>query len=139
MVLTRLGGQQTSLGILKLVFSVDNWPFLVNDSLAETIYFSFLKGWWVETRESERHFQRGATKTLQQDFGWNARGPQSFLRRGRLNQVRTWRPRYGSDIWTTTLRFCFSSHRKNCPCLIAHLFERTKACPVFGQIVIRTP
>lgn len=81
MVLTRLGGQQTSLGILKLVFSVDNWPFLVNDSLAETIYFSFLKGWWVETRESERHFQRGATKTLQQDFGWNARGPQSLLRR----------------------------------------------------------
>uniref|UniRef100_A0A8C2KLX9 Glycerol-3-phosphate acyltransferase 4 n=1 Tax=Cyprinus carpio TaxID=7962 RepID=A0A8C2KLX9_CYPCA len=39
------------------------------------------QGWWVETRESERHFQRGATKTLQQDFGWNARGPQSLLRR----------------------------------------------------------
>lgn len=45
------------------------------------------------------------------------------LEERKMIQVRTWRPRNGSETWTTTLWFCFTSDNKNRPCLIVHVYE----------------
>lgn len=78
-----------------------------------------LQGRWLKARESERHFQRGATKTLQQDSGWSARRPKSLLREERW--VRWGPERPGRCCDDTELKRLKASMRGQV--LVVHFWE----------------